>query len=169
MDDHPAEFEDELRKLRPTGVSRRLEQRIASTLAAGPPGGVVVWWQRLGFSRLSAALGWSLLSPALTAIVVVAIVQVAGLQHFRTRPASGLDAVSMQAAGSVPSPGTVRASHVLYQTQDDGVVLDGGREPVHRIRYRSADLIRWRNPATGVLWEVSCPREDVTLVPVHVD
>ena len=164
MHDDLATFEDELRKLRPAAVSEQLETRVASMLEANPPS-VIPWWQRLGFNRPAAAFGWGLVAPALTVAAVIATIQVTGFQRPPVHPASG----QRQTAGNEPAPGAVRASNVLYQTQDDGVVLDGSQEPVRRVRYRSTDLVRWRNPTTGARWEVSYPREDVALVPVHVD
>ncbi len=169
MDDNLSPFEDELRKLRPVGISRRLQQGIASTLAAAPTADAGSWWQRLGFARPSAAWSWGLLSPVLSAAAAIIVAQAVGYQHPPTHavgvPLPGLSAT----AKNPPVADTVRASSVLYKTQDDGVVFDGARGAVHRFRYRSADLVRWRNPATGVLWEVAYPREDVTLAPIHVE
>ena len=169
MDDHFSQLEDELRKLRPVGISTDLKQRVASTLDAASATNVGFWWQRLGFSRLSAALGWGLLSPGLGVAAAIVAVQVVGSQH---PPAHVTDVPSTGSDLAAKSPlaaGTLRSSVVFYNTQDDGVVLDGTRGAVHRIRYRSADLVRWRNPETGTLWEVSYPREDVTLAPIHIE
>ena len=154
MNEEPTELERELRLCQPALPSEQLLQRLATVLDRRVPPPAERWWQRLGFSRPAAALVWGLLSPA--AAVAVALL-------FAGHQPSG---------GSLPSPAApavAQAANVLYQTLDEGVVLNGSREPVRKVRYRSADQVRWHNPESGAQWEVSYPREDTLLIPVQAE
>ena len=175
MNDHTDDFENELRRLALRPPSQSLEGNIAAILdrpdLRRSAGG---WWQRFGFNRPLAALGWGLCSPILTAAVVLLLVD----RPSSPRPPAALpESVDRETNSANPPAGVLaarpaeaaQATSVLYETRDEGVVLDGRREPVHRVRYRSADLVQWRNPDTGAQWAVSYPREDVLLVPVRAE
>jgi hypothetical protein len=43
---------------------------------------------------------------------------------------------------------------------------DGSERPVRRVRYRTQQTWRWRNPETGASLRVSYPSEEVVLIPV---
>ena len=153
MNDEPTELERELRRFQPAPPSEKLRRRLASVLdQPAPP--TVPWWQRLGFSRPAAALVWGLLSPA--GAVAVALV-------FAGHRPTG------DSLPSPTAPTVAQAENVLYQTLDEGVVLDGSREPRRRVCYRSTDQVRWHNPASGAQWEVSYPREDTLLIPIQAE
>ena len=174
MNDDTNDLENDLRRLTLRPPSQRLEANLAAALDRSEPlRAVGHWWQQLGFNRPLAALGWGLCSPALTAAVILLLVTRAP----SPRPATvspgtagrGADTSRLSARNVAKTAATPQSTNVLYETRDEGIVLDGRREPVHRLRYRSADLLQWRNPDTGAQWAVSYPREDVLLVPVQAE
>ncbi len=170
MNDEFADLENELRRLQPRVPSRQLVDRIGALLSkAEAPRPAAAWWQRLGFDHLSAAFGWVVISPVLTAVIVALVVTKHASMPPSPSPTSASPVPAANGLAGIVVPELPRATNVLYQALDEGIVLDAWREPVHRVRYRSADLVQWRNPATGARWEVSYPREDVLLVPVQAD
>jgi len=63
----------------------------------------------------------------------------------------------------VPAGGT----NLVYNTRDEGLHFpDGSERPVRRVRYRTQQTWRWRNPETGASLRVSYPSEEVVLIPV---
>ena len=63
----------------------------------------------------------------------------------------------------VPAGGT----NLVYNTRDEGLhFADGSERPVRRVRYRTQQTWRWRNPETGASLRVSYPSEEVVLIPV---
>ena len=179
MNDDLSDFEAELRGLTPRASSEQLEQRIARQLARqAAPQAPAPWWQRIGFNRPLAAVGWGVLSPAVSIGVLLVAAHVLGFPRRLSQPPGFSSAAnSDNATGVGPAvrsvrnvaPVPARAANVLYKVSDDGLVLDSEHEAVHRVRRQSADLVQWRNPTTGARWEVSYPREDVWLVPVQLD
>ena len=181
MNDDFTSLENELRGLEPLAPSQRLDDAIGA--AFGEPlisRESKTWWQRLGFNRPVAALCWGTISPAVTAVMVVAALRFAASAQLPSPPANhsatGTGVATTGPRGGVVYPGVrsgtetpTRSVNVLYQASDEGVVLDGANEPVRRLRYRSTDLVEWHNPRTGAAWEVSYPREDVVLVPIEAD
>ncbi len=170
MNDEFTDLENELRGLRPRATSRQLEDQIGAFLDHHrSERNATTWWQWLGFNRAFAAVWWGALSPALTAALVIIVMRPAEVTRSPS-PLTGHSSVEPAepaTQGFLANLKSTKASNVLYEALDEGVVLDAGQEPVHRVRYRSADLVQWRNPATGANWEVSYPREDVVLVPVQ--
>ncbi len=168
MNEDPTDLERELRRLQPMKPDQRLIDRIAEVLdqpGAGAPRLAYAWWQRLGFNRPAAALGWGLLCPASAACVAILV---AG--HLRTEvPLPSPSTAPAVAHGGLPTTSGTQAVNVLYQTLDEGVVSNDGQEAVRRVRYRSADRVSWHNPQSGAQWEVSYPREDVLLIPVQAE
>ena len=175
-DPEDAQFEKELQTLRPTAVSRQLEDRIAGLLTAPAPliHERTTWWQLLGFARPAAALGWGLLSPAAVAAVTLITLRPHARSPLPSPPASRSKTAGEPAPladGYVAANETAGAiaANVVYGATDEGVVPDGGDGLARRIRYRSTDHVQWRNPRTGAEWEISYPREDVLLVPVKAE
>ena len=63
----------------------------------------------------------------------------------------------------VPAGGT----NLVYNARDEGLhFADGSERPVRRVRYRTQQTWRWRNPETGASLRVSYPSEEVVLIPV---
>lgn len=181
MNDDLTDLENELRALTPRAASTPLEDRIGSLLdRPAQPRTSVLWWHRLGFNHPLSALGWGLLSPGVTAAVVVLLIRPVppGLSpspaadhvsvEVGRRAMSGQPSAVDRVAGEV-APVPAHAINIVYTAADEGVVLDNGAAPVRRVRYRSADLVQWHDPSTGARWEVAYPREDVRFVPLKAD
>ncbi len=154
MSEEPEDLEREFRRFQPAPPSEGLHRRLAAVLDIPTRPPTRAWWQRLGFNRPAAALGWGLLSPV--ASVVTAMIF------------TGHRALDEPLPSPVVLPVT-QAANVLYQTLDEGVVMNGSQQPVRRVRYRSADQVRWHNPQSGAQWEVSYPREDILLLPIQAE
>ena len=80
-----------------------------------------------------------------------------------TRPTPLGKKRSTSPSGFVPAGGT----NLVYNTRDEGLHFrDGSERPVRRVRYRTQQTWRWRNPETGASLRVSYPSEEVVLIPV---
>ncbi|MEY2531469.1 MAG: hypothetical protein QOI96_1554 [Verrucomicrobiota bacterium] len=70
---------------------------------------------------------------------------------------------------TITSPGYLPAgaSHVTYNTRDEGLHFARGyEEPLRRTRTQKRETQRWRNPDTGASLQISYPSEEVVLTPV---
>lgn len=162
MNDDFADLERELKRLRPAQTSTMLEDALLLALSARPERHRS-WRRRSEFLRAAAAFGWS--------IAAAACVAVAALYVLRDGPgpASSSVPIAQHAAEADALPRayeSAQASNVLYETQDDGVVYNAARKPARKLRYRSEDTLRWKNPRTGAQLEISYPREETVLVPI---
>lgn len=172
-----SQLENQLRALRPASPSDRLEARLSEALHE-PASRSRAWWEWLGFHHPMAAFGWGIVVPTAAAAMAITLFHLAMITPDRsdaTRPVARevLPATANPAATDLravaDNTGEVQdgnASSVLYETNDEGVVLTGNRQPAHRVRYRSEDTLQWRNPRTGASIEVSYPREEVVLTPI---
>ena len=80
-----------------------------------------------------------------------------------TRPAPLGTERSISPGRFVPAGGT----NLVYNARDEGLhFADGSERPVRRVRYRTQQTWRWRNPETGASLRVSYPSEEVVLIPV---
>ena len=80
-----------------------------------------------------------------------------------TRPAPLGTKQSISPGRFVPAGGT----NLVYNARDEGLhFADGSERPVRRVRYRTQQTWRWRNPETGASLRVSYPSEEVVLIPV---
>jgi hypothetical protein len=172
-----SDLEKELRKLRPTQPSPVLFERVGEALKdsrAGVKegrspgrrwGGLEVahpWWS-LGFG-LAAAAG----------LILFAAVTMERRHEFQhtvalsspapeTRPAPLGTQRSTAPSRFVPAGGT----NLVYNTRDEGLhFADGSERPVRRVRYKTQQTWRWRNPETGASLRVSYPSEEIVLIPV---
>jgi len=169
-----SELENELRKLRPAQPSPVLLERVEQALedcraGASParqsrmPSGLANNWWSLGFGLAAAAV-----------LILFAVVT---MEHRRERretisqssPASEAKAVQREMEQStspsrfVPAGGT----NVVYNARDEGLhFADGSERPVRRVRYRTQQTWRWRNPETGASLRVLYPSEEIVLIPV---
>jgi hypothetical protein len=68
-----------------------------------------------------------------------------------------------QPAGLVPD-GLTR---VVYNTRDEGLLFPTeAKQPVRRVRSRTRETLKWRDPGTGASLRVTYPTEEVDLIPV---
>jgi hypothetical protein len=161
MKDPLDEIESELRRLRPCQPGDWLEHRIAGALEAGsaptsverrwvmPP-----WW------------AW------LTAATAFCLLLVFGLRWHRRQAAARL------AEGPVIAPPQpevqtgglrqVKSGNYLVDALEDGVVYASETLPMRRIRYGLLSTSEWRDDRRHLTIRVSCPREEVMLVPMNV-
>ena len=171
-----SELEKELRKLRPTQPSPVLFERVGEALEncrAAPrrtPNGSD------GVSQKPPSNWWSLgfgLAAAAVLILFAAVTMERRHEHQQTvaqsspapetRPAPLGTERSTSPGRFVPAGGT----NLVYNARDEGLhFADGSERPVRRVRYRTQQTWRWRNPETGASLRVSYPSEEVVLIPV---
>jgi hypothetical protein len=170
-----SELEKELGKLRPAQPSPVLFERIGEALKKSRAGikerrSLADRWgsQKIGHPWWS--LGFSLAAAAVL-ILFAAVTMERRHEHQQTV------AQSSAAPETRPVPlGTKRSpsrfvpaggTNVVYNTRDEGLhFADGSERPVRRVRYRTQQTWRWRNPETGASLRVSYPSEEVVLIPV---
>lgn len=86
----------------------------------------------------------------------------------RTEPvATSPSTDSRQLAVAAPrdSYRPVKAANVLYDLQDEGLVLLNDNVPARRVRARYVDTYTWKNPATNASLKWSVPRDEVRVLP----
>ena len=170
-----SELEKELKKLRPTQPSPVLFERVGEGLkncrASVSDAKRTRWrftetpynWWSLGFGLAAAAV--------LILFAAVTMERRHDQQQTvaknspapETRPAPLGTERSISASRFVPAGGT----NVVYNARDEGLhFADGSERPVRRVRYRTQQTWRWRNPETGASLRVSYPSEEVVLIPV---
>lgn len=162
MNEDTDDLERGLRLWQPCETPLGLTHRIALALETPPPV-AAHWWQRLGFSHLSAALGWGLAIPAATVAATLLLAPVSPPPS-KSEPTQLLSAHTPQPPVSAWEPAVAKSRRL--ETSDEGVVIDQEQRPVRRTRYRSEDTLEWHDPRTGTSLQVSYPREDIVLTPV---
>jgi len=170
-----SELEKDLKKLRPAQPSPVLFDRVGEALencrASVSDAKRKRWrftetpynWWSLGFGLAAAAV----------LILFAAVAMERRHEHQQTvaqsspppeaRPAPLRRERSIPPSRFVPAGGT----NLVYNTRDEGLHFpDGSERPVRRVRYRTQQTWRWRNPETGASLRVSYPSEEVVLIPV---
>ena len=172
-----SELEKELRKLRPTQPSPVLFERVGEGLKESGAG--IKEQRSLGrrWGGLETAHPWWSLGFGLTAAAVLILFAAVTMERRHehqqtvaqsspapeTRPVPLDTKRSLSPSRFVPAGGT----NVVYNARDEGLhFADGSERPVRRVRYRTQQTWRWRNPATGASLRVSYPSEEVVLIPV---
>jgi len=159
-----SEFEDQLRKLRPVQPSADLVTRIERALTdaeAVPTAAVLPRERRFHFSWLSAGLGLA----AATALVMFAFVRFQ--QPNLTNQKVAKNSPAPITANSMDQLVPAGLTQVVYHTRDEGLQYpNNSAEPVRRVRSRTRDTLKWRNPKTGATLRISYPREEVSLTPI---
>ena len=171
-----SELEKELRKLRPTQPSPVLFERVGEALKnCRASAAADAKWKRWRFTE-TPYNWWSLgfgLAAAAVLILFAAVTMERRHEHQQTvaqssaapetRPAPLGTKRSTSPGGFVPAGGT----NLVYNARDEGLhFADGSERPVRRVRYRTQQTWRWRNPETGASLRVSYPSEEVVLIPV---
>lgn len=178
MDESLHELENELKALRPSRPSvllrARVERELADsgsatpTSAAGPR-----------YRSATTLTSWKWLSwQSAAAAAVVLAVSLAVWHRPSTSPAgSPAPAAEVAAVAPVlPPPGPVaatdayrpvKAANLLYDLQDEGLVLLEDNTPARRVRARYVDTFTWKNPATNASLKWSVPRDEVRMVPAR--
>ena len=171
-----SELERDMRKLRPTQPSPVLFERIGEALkeSRSPAAGNATssWWRFKEATHNWWSLGFGLAAAAVL-ILFAAVTMERRHEHQHTV------AQSSPAPETLPAPlGTERSispgrfipaggTNLVYNARDEGLhFADGSERPVRRVRYRTQQTWRWRNPETGASLRVSYPSEEVVLIPV---
>jgi hypothetical protein len=170
-----SELEKELRKLRPTQPSPVLFERVGEGLKNCRASVSDAKWKRWRLTE-TPHNWWSLgfgLAAAAVLILFAAVTMERRQEHQQTvaqssavpetRPVPLGTKQSISPGRFVPAGGT----NVVYNARDEGLhFADGSERPVRRVRYRTQQTWRWRNPETGASLRVSYPSEEIVLIPV---
>lgn len=180
MDESLQELENELKALRPSRPSVLLRARVERELAdpvATTPAASVAGPRYRSATTLSSWKWLSWQSAAAAAVVLTVSLGVWRGQPSSpaVRPESGgeLAAVTPRAAVPVEQPVVadsyrpVKAANLLYDLQDEGLVLLEDNTPARRVRARYVDTFTWKNPATNASLKWSVPRDEVRMVPAR--
>jgi hypothetical protein len=170
-----SELEEELRKLRPAQPSPRLLERVGKALEDCRASASAAKWNAWRFTE--TPYNWWSLGIGLAA--AAGFILFAGVMIERRHEHQQTVAQSSPAAETRPVPlGTQRSvspsrfvpaggTNLVYNARDEGLhFADGSERPVRRVRYRTQQTWRWRNPETGASLRVSYPSEEVVLIPV---
>lgn len=170
-----SELEKELGKLRPAQPSPMLFERIGEALKNSRASVSDAKWKRWRFTETPCnwwSLGFGLAAAAvLILFAAVTMERRHERQHTvaQSSPAPETLPAPLGTKGStspsrfVPAGGT----NLVYNARDEGLhFADGSERPVRRVRYRTQQTWRWRNPETGASLRVSYPSEEVVLIPV---
>jgi hypothetical protein len=170
-----SELEKELRKLRPAQPSPVLFDRVGEALKDGRLSVSDAKRKRWRFTE-TPYNWWSLgfgLAAAAVLILFAAVTMERRHEQQQTvaqnSPAPETPSAPLGRKRStspnrfLPAGGT----NLVYNTRDEGLhFADGSERPVRRVRYRTQQTWRWRNPETGASLRVSYPSEEVVLIPV---
>jgi len=170
-----SELEKELKKLRPAQPSPVLFERVGDALENCRASVSDAKWKRWRFTE-TPYNWWSLgfgLAAAAVLILFAAVTMERRHEHQQTvaqsSPAPETRPVPLRTErfispnGFVPAGGT----NVVYNARDEGLhFADGSERPLRRVRYRTQQTWRWRNPETGASLRVSYPSEEIVLIPV---
>lgn len=176
MDEQLLELEAELKALRPRRPSPQLGPRIELDLAASSE------LPTLGAPRIAEGknvVRWAWFGAALAAAATVAVIATVTVLSSGNQPATAVGASvaaapsSNQVAAVEPAAATnkfrpVRASNVLYDLKDEGVVYLDDNTPARQMRYRYLDTYTWRNPKSNASLKWSMPRDEVRVVPASL-
>jgi hypothetical protein len=170
-----SELERELRKLRPAEPSPVLFERVGEALEdsrAGAMDRTSRWWRFKEATHNWWSLGFGLAAAAVLILFAAVTMERRNERQQtvaqsspapETRPAPLGTEPSTSPSRFVPAGGT----NVVYNARDEGLhFADGSERPVRRLRYRTQQTWRWRNPQTGASLRVSYPSEEIVLIPV---
>jgi hypothetical protein len=171
-----SDLEKELRKLRPAQPSPVLFERVGEALKnCRASAAADAKWKRWRFTE-TPYNWWSLgfgLAAAAVLILFAAVAMERRHEHQQTvaqsSPAPETRPVPLRTEGSISPSGFVPAggTNLVYNARDEGLhFADGSEQPVRRVRYRTQQTWRWRNPETGASLRVSYPSEEIVLIPV---
>jgi hypothetical protein len=170
-----SELEKDLKKLRPAQPSPVLFERVGDALENCRASVSDAKWKRWRFTE-TPYNWWSLgfgLAAAAVLILFAAVTIERRQEHQQTvaqsSPAPETQPVPLGTERStsrsrfVPAGGT----NLVYNARDEGLhFADGSERPLRRVRYRTQQTWRWRNPETGASLRVSYPSEEIVLIPV---
>ena len=177
MDESLQELENELKALRPSRPSVLLRARVERELAdSGPARPAPAAAPR--YRSATTLSSWKWLSWQSAAAAAVVFVVTLGLWRqpapaVPDAPATEVAAAAPRAPVPVEQPvladayRPVKAANLLYDLQDEGLVLLEDNTPARRVRARYVDTYTWKNPATNASLKWSVPRDEVRMVPAR--
>jgi hypothetical protein len=161
-----SDLEAELKQLQPAAPSADLMTRVERALAEAPAtstptAGVL--------PRPKIRINWFALGAGLAAAAAFLVLARMPVDHAPAKqqtfaaltPAPA--GPKAQTAGFVPE-GVTR---VVYNTRDEGLLFPSATDqPVRRVRSRTRETLKWRDPGSGASLRVTYPTEEVELIPV---
>jgi hypothetical protein len=161
-----SDLEAELKQLRPAAPAADLMTRVERALAQAPEtstptAGVL--------PRPKVRLNWFALGAGLAAAAALLVLARMPVDQ---SPAKQQTVAALTPAQSVPRAQTAGlvpegVTRVVYNTRDEGLLFPTeADEPVRRVRSRSRETLKWRDPGTGASLRVTYPTEEVELIPV---
>jgi hypothetical protein len=170
-----SELEKELKKLRPTQPSPVLFERVGEGLKNCRTS--VSDAKRTRWRFTETPYNWWSLGFGLAAAAVLILFAAVTMERrhdqqqtvAKNSPAPETRPVPLGRERSIPASKFIPAGgmNVVYNARDEGLhFADGSERPVRRVRYRTQQTWRWRNPETGASLRVSYPSEEVVLIPV---
>jgi len=153
------ELENELKRLRPRSLPAPLVGRVAAELdrKPGEKHGVLAAWRAWILPAMAAAA----LAVAVTSIPFL-VRENGGEPGAGEAPA--LSTTAQVAADARLHP--VRATNVLYDAVNEGIVYLEDNTPARRMRLSYLDTITWEDPRSGTSLQRSVPREEIYFIPV---
>jgi hypothetical protein len=111
-------------------------------------------------------LAWAGVAAAVAAAVVIAVLvhqagqrNAADLGRPRQVASAGSSATSVEAAAD-----PVRLERTWSRTDYEGLILLDDTVPMRKFRWHELQQIQWTDPARGIQYEVTVPREKIILV-----
>lgn len=177
MDDQLLELEAELKTFRPRQPSAQLAQRLESELASE----VITLAAPAPRAESKKVIRGAWFGASLAAAAAIAVVATVGVLRQQNQPAlitsvpmaAVKTPVPTQVAVNTPASASnqyrpVRASNVLYDLKDEGVVYLEDRTPARQMRYRYLDTYTWKNPKNNASLKWSMPRDEVRVMPASL-
>ncbi len=188
MDESFQDLENELKALRPRRPSvllrAQVERELGSAASAEnrPAAPAATPGRRYTTASTFRSWKWAGWQVAAAAAVVVLLGVAAVLRPRSAAPETGAPAATVAEVAPVDSRGVepllasapsptrdvyrpVKAANVLYDLQDEGLVLLDDNTPARRVRARYVDTYTWKNPATNASLRWSVPRDEVRVLP----
>jgi hypothetical protein len=170
-----SELEKELRKLRPAQPSPMFLESVGEALKDCGASVSDAKWKRWRFREMPYhrwAVGFGLAAAAGLILFAAITMERQEVQQQTVAQSSRVhetQPVPLATQRSIPASRFVSdgGTNVVYNARDEGLhFADGSERPVRRVRYRTQQTWRWRNPETGASLRVSYPSEEVVLIPV---
>lgn len=164
-----SDLEAELKRLRPrapsAALATRIEQDLSKPFTKTATAGILPRRAKTRAKWFGLGLGLA----AAAALLVLARVNMDRPAQSEAKVAASkpiaprLEKAPTNVARAFVPDGVTR---VLYDRSNEGLVFPANSDqPVRRVRSRSRETLKWKNPGTGASLRVSYPTEEVELIP----
>ncbi|HUG09751.1 MAG TPA: hypothetical protein VMM36_02000 [Opitutaceae bacterium] len=162
MSDDFTDLENELKQLRPRAMPAPLIGRVAKELAEpSRRRGLFAEWRTWILPAAAAA------ALALTVTSIPFMMRERGIEAETAVVQPAPNPANVSAAAPTPARlHPVRATNVLYDAVNEGIVYLDEDTPAQRMRLSYLDTITWENPKGGASLQWTVPREEIYFVPV---